>query len=261
MNIRILVALLALSANAVVIAIPDGYTAINCTLMPVKPRDGHIMATSTNWGGYVAATNLNSPAQGSVSAVYGSWIVPTIKAASTSTYSAFWIGIDGYSSSSVEQIGTAHDWANGSVQSYAWFEMYPGGSYGINGFPLNPGDVISASVVYTGSGIFVMTLNNNTQKVSFTVPTSYTTSLSAQRSCAEWIIEAPYYNGILPLANFGTGYMLGGSATINGVTGPINNGSWAYTGLNMVTNSGATKAATSPLLHDQASFFATWAHQ
>src|SRR5579862_6318064 len=177
MNIRIIVLLLSLCQPAIVFSAPKGYKQLECVLKPITQRAGHVshthipgpkavgqnakksQATSTNWSGYVAANNLANPAKNSVSAVYGSWVVPTVSRESNNTYSAIWIGIDGYSSPSVEQIGTAHDWVNGAVQSYAWFEMYPGGSYSINSFPLNPGDVISASVVYTGNNVFVMTLS------------------------------------------------------------------------------------------------------
>lgn len=218
-------------------------------------------ATSTNWSGYVAATNLAKPAKNSVTAVFGSWIVPTVVPAHNNTYSAFWIGIDGYNSPTVEQIGTAHDFVNGVVQHYAWFEMYPGGSYSINGFPLHPGDVISASVKFTGNNIFTMTIYNNTQKVSTTIPTSYTKSTTAQRSCAEWVVEAPYLNGILPLTDFVTAYIWGCMATINGVTGSINNPKWQNAGITMITDAGASKAIPSSLLQDNGSFFVTWAHQ
>src|SRR5581483_5818238 len=107
------------------------------------PRTSRVpgnVATSTNWSGYAAETNFSHPAKNSVSAVSGSWIVPHLAATPDNSYCSLWVGIDGYSSSTVEQIGTEHDWHNGSQQNYAWFEMYPGGSYLISGFPLTPGD-------------------------------------------------------------------------------------------------------------------------
>jgi len=218
-------------------------------------------ATSTNWGGYVAVSKLTKPAKNSVTAVFGSWIVPVVVPANNDTYSAFWIGIDGYTSPTVEQIGTAHDFVGGAARHYAWFEMYPGPSYLIGGFPLNPGDVISASVKYAGNNIFTLALYNNTQKVSTTIPSSYTRSTTAQRSCAEWVVEAPWWNGILPLTDFITGYLWGCMATINGVTGSINNPKWQNLAVTMVTNTNAPKAIPSALLQDNGSFFVTWAHQ
>src|SRR6266404_4358148 len=147
--------------------------------------------TSQNWSGYAAATKMAHPATNSVSAVSGSWIVPTLSASSHNTWCSLWVGIDGYSSSTVEQLGTEHDWYNGAQQNYAWFEMYPNFSYEIVGFPVRPGDVMSASVVYQGNGVFILSIANNTAGVHTTIPTSYTKSKTAKRSSAEWILEAP----------------------------------------------------------------------
>lgn len=218
-----------------------------------------VVQSSTNWAGYVAVSNITNPVKNSVTKVAGSWIVPTITIAKNNSYSAFWIGIDGYSNGTVEQIGTAHDSSSGVVQHYAWFEMYPGGSYSINGFPLAVGDTISATITYTGNGIFVMSLYNNTKKVFVTIPTAYTKSITAQRSSAEWIVEAPYLNGILPLANFGTAHLSGCTATINGVNHAI--GLFPVIDLNMVTTKGAFKAVTSNLLTTEDAFSVAWKGQ
>jgi len=255
----------------------DDYTQIECTIIPAGNYESHNshphipgprsartpsnVATSTNWSGYAAESNFSHPTRNSVTAVSGTWIVPSLKSTPDHSYSSIWVGIDGYSSPTVEQIGTEHDWFNGAQQNYAWFEMYPGGSYVIGGFPLNPGDVISASVVYSGNSIFTLTIINQTHKVSFTVPTSYTRSTTAARQSAEWIVEAPYLNGILPLADFVTAYMWGCSATINGITAPIKNNSWQNIGIEMVTVNGTPKDIPSAILPDNGSFFVTWAHE
>ena len=45
------------------------------------------------------------------------------------TYAAFWVGLDGYTSKSVEQLGTDSDCTNvNSPSYYAWYEMYPAAS-------------------------------------------------------------------------------------------------------------------------------------
>ena len=85
-------------------------------------------AYSTNWSGYAAETNLSTPASNAVTAVSGSWTVPTVKG-KTNAYSSVWVGIDGYSSSTVEQLGTEQDTTrSGATRYYAWWEMYPNGS-------------------------------------------------------------------------------------------------------------------------------------
>jgi hypothetical protein len=228
---------------------------------PRSLRASNNFSTSTNWAGYAAATKLSSPKKNSVSAVSGTWIVPTIQSTPDDSFCAIWVGIDGYGSPTVEQIGTEHDWSSGAQQDYAWFEMYPGGSYLINGFPLNPGDVISASVVYSGNSIFTLKIYNDTQQVFVTIPTQYTKSSVAARSSAEWIVEAPYLNGILPLSDFGTIYLWGCTANIQGSTAPIKNSKWQNTGIQMVTDNGTPKATPSTLLPDGGSFFVTWNHE
>jgi hypothetical protein len=103
----------------------------------VRP-DGSI--TNTFWSGYL----VNGP-DGSVTDVKGSWTVPAVTCAdSATTYSSFWVGIDGYPSTTVEQAGTASDCVNGTPSYYAWFEFYPLAQVVIPDFPVQPGDQMSA---------------------------------------------------------------------------------------------------------------------
>src|SRR5262249_5678892 len=180
--------------------------------------------TASNWSGYVIATSLASPQQGAVNSVEGSWTIPAVSPSeSPNTYSAFWVGIDGNSDNTVEQIGTEHDWTPNGQQNYVWFEMYPHALYLISGFPIAPGDSFGAGVKYAGSGVFSLSITNFTQGVSFTVPRRYTKMKHAQRSSAEWIAEAPYSGGVLPLADFGKASFTDCQATLDGITGPIDN--------------------------------------
>src|ERR1700733_3657591 len=79
---------------------------------PIVPPLFHSVATtSTNWSGYATETNLNSPQSGAFTAVSGSWTVPSV-IGSGNAYSSIWVGLDGYSSSTVEQIGTDSDLVN-----------------------------------------------------------------------------------------------------------------------------------------------------
>jgi Peptidase A4 family len=177
---------------------------------PMKLRERHgSNVTSTNWSGY-AVTGPN----GSVSDVTGTWTVPALPSCSAATqYSSFWIGIDGYDSNTVEQIGTDSDCVNGTPTYYAWFEFYPHLSYTINKFPVNPGDLISAEVKYSG-GTFTVSLTNHMSGLSFSTSTKMN---NAKRSSAEWIAEAPSAGGVLPLADFvSVNFGPGDTATIGG---------------------------------------------
>jgi hypothetical protein len=195
---------------------------------------------SSNWSGYAVTTGADA-----VSQVAGSWTVPSVSR-NVSGYSSAWVGIDGFNSSSVEQIGTDSDYVNGTAHYYAWYEMYPSGSVNL-GLTIRPGDTISASVNYTGLNQFTLSITDVSTGNSFSTTQA---SSQAQRSSAEWIQEAPSSTfGVLPLANFSTINFSGANANVSGTTGPANN-SWSGSTLyqiDMATRNGALKATTSPL--------------
>ena len=101
-------------------------------------------AESTNWSGYAATT-------GTYTSVSASWTEPSGICSRGSQYSSFWVGIDGYTSSSVEQTGTDSDCIGGSPTYYAWFEFYPHPSRTISSMTIHPGDYITAQVSFASS--------------------------------------------------------------------------------------------------------------
>lgn len=218
------------------------------------------LEVSTNWCGYVAAIDkLSDGKKESVSAVYGSWIVPSISRSINDTYSAIWIGIDGYGSSpTIEQIGTAHDWIDGKQQNYAWIEMFPEPAKVISGFPVDIGDKINCSVEYQKDGYFKILIKNETKDVEYLVPKKNSTSLQAERSCAEWIVEAPFYKNVLPLSNFGFVKMFNCKAKIANILGPINSSNWLHEAIVMIDVKGKIKALASQLNKDGNEFEVKW---
>lgn len=223
--------------------------------IPVKEGS----SSSTNWGGYAV-----TGASGSVTDVKGSWVVPAVTCTSGNQYSSFWVGIDGYSSGTVEQIGTSSDCSGATPKYYAWAEFYPK-------FPktlpltISPGDVISAEVKYTGKNSFTVTLTDVTTGKSASATGKVP---SAKRSSAEWIFEAPYSGGVLPLANFGTVFFgqdytsvaPTGSATIGSVTGAIGSFGSSVQQITMAYSDGTVKASPSNLTADGTSFAGVWQH-
>jgi hypothetical protein len=221
---------------------------------------------STNWSGYEV-----SGSSGTVTSVSGSWTVPIVTG--SNGYSSFWVGIDGFSSSTVEQIGTASDISGGVASYYAWYEFYPNAPVDLSSttYPVNFGDVMSATVNYlssttTGSkhhvtvnDVFSVTISDETADWTFS---TQGTVANAAMSSAEWIAEAPSsITGVLPLANFGTVYFTSSSATINGQTGSINN--WQYNSITMASGRGihlTIKAQPSSLSIDGTSFSVEWLH-
>ena len=139
-----------------------------------------VATESSNWSGYAVTGS-------SVSYVAGSWVVPTVST-TTSGYTSVWVGIDGFSSSTVEQIGTDSDYVGGRVSYYAWYEMYPAASYNIS-MTVKPGDAMTASVAYQGNNSFLLTITDTTETETFSK--AFTMS-GAARSSAEWIVDAPF---------------------------------------------------------------------
>jgi len=205
---------------------------------------GHATATSTNWSGYAATT-------GTYTSVSASWTEPTGTCSGGAKYSSFWVGLDGYNSSSVEQTGSEVDCSGRTPVYYAWYEMYPAASVSYSN-TVRPGDHFSASVTYTGSNRFSLVISDSTQGWSHT----HTGTLAnAPRSSAEVIVEAPCCTssgGILPLADFHTVSITNSMA--NGA--PLGNAG-GVTEITMVNNSGAAKDSVSSL-SGGTSFSATW---
>lgn len=226
---------------------------------PIRDRVDHAdgTAASSNWSGY-AVTGSN------FTTARGSWVVPAATCSSGYQYSAFWVGIDGFGTTTVEQTGTSSDCSGKTPVYYAWYEFYPQGAVEIRRVPVKPGDVISASVVYNGTA-FTVKIADVTTGTSF----SKTSPVAgAQRGSAEWIAEAPS-NGfsILPLANFGTALFgrdstavkATSSAVDSSTRGPLGNFGTS-TRIYMENASGVYKAIPSAVSTDGTSFSVAWAH-
>ncbi len=206
---------------------------------------------STIWSGYAAANNLAAPIVGSVTSVSGSWTVPTLTCGTTAAYSSMWVGIDGYTNSTVEQIGTDSNCSSGSQVNDAWFEMFPQPAFFIN-HTVTTGDVMTASVVYTGNGNFTLTLDDTTADWSFSTTRK---SNKAQRTTAEWILEAPG-RSTLPLADFGTASFTDASATIGGSARAIDGGGTGT--YDAITKVGAQSSSPGGLTDSGTAFSLKW---
>jgi hypothetical protein len=201
----------------------------------------HANTTSTNWAGYATSGSTYT-------SVTTTFKQPKVKCTSGTEYSSFWVGLDGYSSSSVEQTGTEADCSGTSASYSAWYEMYPANPVTYSN-TVSPGDTIVEKVIFSGSNSYELYLADTTKGWKHT--TKKTGSHS--RSSAEVIAEAPYSGGVLPLANFGT--VTFNSSTVDGSS----LSSLSPTGINMATTSGTVKASTGAL--SGGTFAITWAHK
>jgi hypothetical protein len=210
----------------------------------INPSGAHGASNnvSRNWSGYSASGGIYT-------SVTATWKQPAVVARATQSYAAFWVGLDGDGSSTVEQIGTLGYTYGGVAYYAAWYEMYPAPMYQITSVRIRPGDVVTATVRSTGSTSFRLSLQDQTTGRSATIDLS---SSTAQRASAEVIAEAPADNsGVLPLATFGL-------ATFSGCA--VDGGSLAAAGpssIDMVDSGGSVIAATSELSADGTAFTVT----
>jgi hypothetical protein len=244
----------------------------------------HATEASSNWAGYavtapaaITPTPTAPPTAPTTTTplaftnVSGRWVQPAVTCTKgKATYSAFWVGIGGFSptSQALEQIGTEADCtAAGKAKYSMWYELVPAASVPIK-FKVFPGNAITASVKVNGTQVSLQ-IRNLSRKTNFTK----TLNMAApDLSSAEWIAEAPTgcnNSGCeqLPLAKFRTLTFTKASATTSdGHTGTISDTAWSPTMIELAdiangpfsaetTVSGALPSA---LTSNGASFAVAW---
>lgn len=207
-------------------------------MVPLAASGGTTSAPSVNWSGYA---DVESGAK-TVSSVSGRWVIPKVQCPNglyrnQDAFIAQWVGIDGATNGTVEQLGSATQCFEGVTYYYVWYEMFPFGTV-VEGTQAcinnnvdcpQPGDQIAASVTVTPAGA----TNNYTLSLSdFTRPQE---SFSVAASCApatcldssaEWIVERPAFGlpfgfQILPLSDFFETGFFNGALTSGGKTTKI----------------------------------------
>jgi hypothetical protein len=174
-------------------------------------------ALSGNWSGYAQDNYLTNATYTSASF---NWTVPAVKFVAHGfelrQASAIWVGIGGdcedsscsKEDSTLIQLGTEQD-VNifGQTNYYPWWEVLPASETQISE-TVEPGDQMTASLACIAnckSGaiqLWTLTMQDLTppREWKFSKNVFYWSSLLS----AEWIVEAPYSGGILPMADFGT---------------------------------------------------------
>jgi hypothetical protein len=181
-------------------------------------------APSINWSGYADSESGTN----TVSYVSGNWTLPAVQCLpapyqNQDAFLANWVGLDGYSNGTVEQLGTAAQCYEDVTYYYVWYELYPantveeGTAACINNNTdcPEPGDQISASVTVKpaggGQNNYTLRLVDHTRpQESFSTTQQCATAICADAS-AEWIVERPAAVPpppapvqVLPLADFTT---------------------------------------------------------
>lgn len=211
--------------------------ALRSTALPPQAAasEGATLTGSYNWSGFADAEAASTR----VSSVSGQWVIPYVQCPggayhNQDAFLAQWVGIDGWSNGTVEQLGSATQCFEGVTYYYVWFEMFPAGTVEEGTLACindnvdcpQPGDHISASVTATSAGDYTLSLNdwdNPQESFSITASCAPTTCLD---SSAEWIVERPAFDlpfgfQILPLADFFQTGFSNGRLTSGGKTTDI----------------------------------------
>jgi Peptidase A4 family len=252
----------------------SSHPAAGTTTSPASARAASTVAVTdqddSNWAGYLVASSATTKT--SFSAVSGSWTQPAANcAAGSPSYSAFWVGLGGYSGDHLEQIGTSADCSTTGQAVYsAWYELVPAAQVPVS-MTVQPGDRLSAHVAVSGDTVTV-SISDLTRHASFS---KQLTMSSPTVSSAEWIAEAPSRClssssqdcHILSLADFGSVTFTSASASADGRTGSITSGLAPVSALTLEANPGfgrlyatAAQADASPgaLSGNGSSFTVTW---
>jgi hypothetical protein len=170
--------------------------------------------TSTNWSGY-AVTG------GTYTYVHGSWTVPSVTCSSgEDSQSSTWVGLDGWGSNTVEQLGSTTGCIFGIATYIPWTEMYPALPVPLNE-SMSHGNVMTGSVTSFGGGTsYLLVLTDKTK--GWTYKKTETASPADQDLSAEWITELPSCPIFCSkLTDFGSVTFRNATATGNGIKGPI----------------------------------------
>jgi hypothetical protein len=206
-----------------------------------RTEKGTVLNYSDNWSGY-AVTG------GTFSTATATWIqnAGSCSSGDGETDMSPWVGIDGFSSSTVEQTGSSVDCDGSTPDYYAWYEMYPANVVIINK-TVKAGDSFTGTVTHTSGTSYTLALKDNTQGWT----NSVTKKLSAADSSAEAVMEMAANS----LTKFGTDPFT--SFTVDGSPVGSFTGS-QYTIYQMEIQNGSTLCDSTSALSNNENFTTTW---
>ena len=206
--------------------------------MLVHTRPAHAVknvtaSSSFNWSGYADTATKHQ----TFTKVSGAWTTPSVTCNAEDQITSDWVGLDGFNSNTVEQLGTISWCFQGAPTYFTWYEMFPKGTVEV-GTALKPGDKISASVTRTGTSYALKLTDATTAGNNISVTKTCALATCVDTS-AEWISERPSLSiGFVPQAHYNAFKITAGSVTANGHTTTIGAGP----GVNSVTMIDATQA-------------------
>jgi len=207
---------------------------------------------SFNWAGYA---DRASTAQ-TFTKVSGDWTTPSVTCGAEDQITSNWVGLDGFNSSTVEQLGTVSWCYKGTGTYFTWYEMYPANIVEV-GTALKAGDMIAASVTRTGT-TYALKLTDSTTAGNNISVTKTCALATCKDTSAEWISERPSFQiGVVPQAHYNAFKITNGAETANGKAGTIGSGPGVHT-ITMVDATDAYNLGTVSPLTGGNSFSTTW---
>ncbi len=140
----------------------------------VSPIEGVTQIGFYNWSGYA-----QSAATGTFRSVADTWTVPTVNTGfAGDQYSSDWVGIGGFSESTLVQAGTEADNIGGTAFYRAWTEILPEAE---NPLPMTikAGNKITTTVEEKKPGVWIMTVDDKTTKTKESRTVEYSGSSHA----------------------------------------------------------------------------------
>ncbi len=195
----------------------------------VPVRGAHNESISGNWSGYAVSS-------GTYTSASFQWTIPTVtyinypdNLEGSFESSSTWVGIGGFNSNDLIQLGTEQFIeSNGSTVYRAWTEVLPQSEFiltsgctpaGLSSCPVSPGDAMTASLTCTSNctannanTTWTLVMADTTKGWNYSAPFTYASCLCS----AEWIQEAPTYDEIVALPNYGQ--LSFANATVNGAS-------------------------------------------
>lgn len=215
--------------------------------------------TSRNWAGYLARPASRHTTFRSVTAT---WVQPRVRCTAGNAWAVFWVGLDGWSNSTVEQGGSSGRCVNGTPRYTLWWEMYPTNQI-TSVLVIHPGDSITATVTATATA-FVITVRDTTTGRGFTKRAACASNLVCPRRSAEVVTEAPGLPGggrLYPLADYASaGFTHVRLSDSLGHSGSLTHVSWLTSALTE-RSSNITLATSSKLRAKGTAFAAAWRHR
>ncbi len=162
-----------------------------------------------NWCGTIV-----SDAKLNARAIFGAWTIPNVQRVPTDEFdlywSSIWVGLDGGNASSGSQdclqagseqdIGDPNDVEdpNWPYPYYCWYQWHPNQPYGVQNFPVQPGQSILTAVLSSVGDSYgtVSFVNLSTGTYTSVLLATAPAGVTLAGDTAEWILEG--YPGTLP---------------------------------------------------------------